>query len=392
MLEFCLMKPQDFSRRRTYPGTFGGSFDTVLRAADAVERLPGIVLAVLLLALAFVPSQGAWATALWLWAFFLCDWLLVRALPVAGRSFGPAKPPVVLLALMRLPFAFLPGVWAWAAQGLGSLLVVYGFWIEPHGLRVTRQVLRTHRLSSGARLRLLHLSDLHVERLSPRERRLSRLIREIEPDVIVFTGDFLSLSSVQDAKSWADVRALLESWQAPLGVFAVTGSPPVDQPQVVEQLLCGLPHVRCLHDERVPLSQNGETLGLDLLGLDCTHKPHVDAPRLASLMTAGGSSRFTVLLYHSPDLAPHAEELGVDLMLSGHTHGGQVRLPWFGALYTSSLYGKRFEAGFYALGNSMLYVSRGIGMEGQGAPRVRFLCPPEIVLWEIVGSGDAVDR
>jgi hypothetical protein len=102
-------------------------------------------------------------------------------------------------------------------------------------------------------------------------------------------------------------------------------------------------------------------------------------------MAAGPPSRFTLLLYHSPDLAPEAAALGVDLMLSGHTHGGQVRLPWFGALYTSSLYGKRYEAGRYALGRGTLYVSRGIGMEGKGAPRVRFLCPPEIVLWEIEG-------
>ena len=62
----------------------------------------------------------------------------------------------------------------------------------------------------------------------------------------------------------------------------------------------------------------------------------------------------------------------------------RVRLPWFGAVYTSSLYGKRYEAGRYDLGRCTLYVSRGIGMEG--APRVRFLCPPELVLWEIEGA------
>jgi hypothetical protein len=72
-------------------------------------------------------------------------------------------------------------------------------------------------------------------------------------------------------------------------------------------------------------------------------------------------------------------------MLSGHTHGGQVRIPGMGAVYPSSLYGKRFEAGRYLLDRMTLYVSRGIGMEGLGAPRVRFLCPPEITLWEISG-------
>jgi len=143
-----------------------------------------------------------------------------------------------------------------------------------------------------------------------------------------------------------------------------------------------MPNIRCLHNERVSMT-HGE-IELDILGLDCSHKPHVDGPKLAELAAAG--PRFTLLSYHSPDLAPEAAACGVDLMLSGHTHGGQVRLPLVGALYTSSLYGKRFEAGRYVLGKTTLYVSRGIGMEGKGAPRVRFLCPPEIVLWEIGGG------
>jgi predicted MPP superfamily phosphohydrolase len=63
-----------------------------------------------------------------------------------------------------------------------------------------------------------------------------------------------------------------------------------------------------------------------------------------------------------------------------------VRLPFFGALFSGSLYGKEFEAGRYQVGGSTLYVTRGIGMEGAGAPRVRFFCPPEIILWEIEGS------
>jgi predicted MPP superfamily phosphohydrolase len=93
------------------------------------------------------------------------------------------------------------------------------------------------------------------------------------------------------------------------------------------------------------------------------------------------------LLYHTPDLIETASELGVDLYLAGHTHGGQVRLPWLGAIFTASRYGKRYEMGSYRVGRTQLYVSRGIGMEGLGTPRVRFLCPPEIVELEL-GGGD----
>jgi predicted MPP superfamily phosphohydrolase len=73
------------------------------------------------------------------------------------------------------------------------------------------------------------------------------------------------------------------------------------------------------------------------------------------------------------------------MQLSGHTHGGQVRLPFYGALFAASLYGKAFESGRRQLAGLTLYVTRGIGMEGGGAPRVRFLCPPEIILWEVDG-------
>jgi predicted MPP superfamily phosphohydrolase len=143
----------------------------------------------------------------------------------------------------------------------------------------------------------------------------------------------------------------------------------------------GLP-VHWLQDERITLpTQAGE---IDVIGLHCTHRPHLDGPRLEQQIDPA-SPNFTVLLYHTPDLAPQSAQLGIDLQLSGHTHGGQVRLPLFGALVTGSLYGKRFEAGRVQLEQMVLYITRGLGMEGMGAPRVRFLCPPEIILWELSG-------
>jgi uncharacterized protein len=165
-------------------------------------------------------------------------------------------------------------------------------------------------------------------------------------------------------------------------VFAVTGSPPVDPPEVIARLLEGL-NIRWLKDERVTLDHKGQQI--DLIGVTCTHIPALDAPRLLKALD-GSTGRFTILLYHTPDLAPEAALAGVDLQLSGHTHGGQVRLPFYGALVTSSLYGKKMEIGRMQIGNLTLYVTRGLGMEGKGAPRVRFLSSPEIILWEIAGK------
>jgi uncharacterized protein len=380
------MSHPDFRHRRYFPGTHGNPFDVVLRVARFIERLPLPVFAALLAGLAILAARAEWWLAGSLLAFFVGDWALLAALPRAQKSFGPAKPPALLLALLRAPFALLPGPVALAAQVAGTGLVVYGFWIEPHRVQLTRQTMRSPKWQPGAPpLRVLHLGDLHLERLTDRERQVVALARETAPDLILFSGDFLNLSNVYDPVAWEAVRAVLVQLSAPLGVYAVTGSPPVDEPEVIPQLLRDMP-LRWLQDETVTLDHHGQAI--DLTGLTCTHKPFEDAPRLTALVQQQPDpERFKLLLYHTPDLAPEAADLGFDLQLSGHTHGGQVRLPIYGALYAASLYGKRFEAGRIQLNGLTLYVTRGIGLEGQGAPRVRFLCPPEVILWEIGGQG-----
>jgi predicted MPP superfamily phosphohydrolase len=87
-----------------------------------------------------------------------------------------------------------------------------------------------------------------------------------------------------------------------------------------------------------------------------------------------------ILLYHSPELMPQAIEQELDLYLCGHTHGGQVRLPIIGPLLTSSHLGRQYVMGLYRDGRTNLYVSRGVGLEGLSAPRVRLMARPEITL------------
>lgn len=376
------MRPHDFRDRRSFPGLEGGPFELLVTWAERIDRIPDPVFALLLLIPASLLGWAvAWDRAL-VGVYALGDWILLAALPRRRISFGPPKAPTLLLLFLRLPFALLPFPAHLALQSAGTVLVIYGFWIEPQQLGVTRQRLRSSKLDGRPSLRMVHFGDLHMERSTERDRRLVSIIHSLQPDVILFSGDFLSYSCVQDPEAWAAARQIFAALSAPLGVFAVSGSPPVDPEDVVAQILEGT-HVRWLRDERVSLRRGPAPI--DLVGLGCTHKPYLDAPRLAAL-TACPPENFTILLYHSPDLAPHAAECGIDLQLSGHTHGGQVRLPFLGALYPSSLYGKRLEVGRRQLGATTLYVTRGLGLEGKGAPRVRFLSRPEVTLWEIGGS------
>jgi uncharacterized protein len=374
-----LTSPTNFSNRTRFPGETGNPLDIALFATARLEKIPFPLFALLLAVFAGLRFWYAPREAFGLAFFFFTDWFLLAALPLAKRSFGPARPPTLILAVMRLVFSIFPfPVWL-MLQIAGTLLVLYGFWMEPVNLTITHQKLTSSKLTPSARpLRLLHLGDLHIEKIGLRETRLNALIQQMHPDVIVFSGDFLNLSYREDPAAVQAARQVIAQWNAPLGVYAVTGSPAVDYPEIVAEILTGLP-VRWLKNETVTLSYEGDQI--NLIGITCSHRPHLDTPLLSSLDF--DQNKLNILLYHTPDLAPEAARLGIDLQLSGHTHGGQVRLPGYGALLTGLLYGKRFEAGRYQLDRLVLYVSRGLGLEGAGAPRVRFLCPPELVLWEI---------
>jgi predicted MPP superfamily phosphohydrolase len=271
-----------------------------------------------------------------------------------------------------------------------SILAWYGTWIEGMDLRVTERSLALENWPAGVPpLRLLHLSDLHLERIGLREEKLAAIIDSLQPDLICFSGDLLSLSYNADPQAIADAREVIGRWRAPLGVYAVTGSPLVDLPETAAAILENHPHLRWLQDEAVTI-EIGEG-SLTLIGLTCTHQPPIDGPKLRSVLESAPRTSPVILIYHTPDLAPEAAATGVDLQLSGHTHGGQIRLPGYGAVITSSIYRKRFEMGEYQLARDgrepmTLYVSRGIGMEGGVAPRARFLCRPEVILWTLTGA------
>jgi predicted MPP superfamily phosphohydrolase len=325
-------------------------------------------------------------------ALIAIDGASLALLPRRGRSFGPVTPPLLVLALLRSAFTFgLGALWAgWPALVL-TLVVqlgltaahLYATWVEPLRLDVTRLELLSPKLRGGAPLRVLHLSDVHFERWTARERQLVREAQALAPDLILMTGDYLNLSYVRDPEAHAGVRELLAAVSACAPTYAVTGSPPVDLPDVVPAVFLGLP-ITWLCDETREIDVAGQRVRL--VGVRCSRDREQDGARLRRLLPQGAGDVFTVLLYHSPDLMPYAVECEVDLYLAGHTHGGQLRLPLFGALITSSDFWKRYEAGHYEERGTTLYVSRGLGMEGMGAPRARFLAPPEVILWSLVSA------
>ncbi len=369
-------------KKNEIPGVEGSTLEVLVTQGERLQRSHDILFGGLLLTLAALTTGLSWTTTSIMWGFLLLDWGLLTLLPHLKISYGPAKPPALLLAILRIPFMFVPHPWNWVLQAIGTLLVIYAFFFEPQSMVVTREYLITSKFRTGEKLRILHFGDLHIERLTAREDKVLKAARSLQPDLILFSGDILSFSNVDDALARSEAQSFFVQLSHVARVFAVAGSPPVDRKYVLEFVYDGS-DVMLLDLEQVNIDHPRGSL--TLTGIPCTHNPEHDGEALGRL-NPPRLDVFNILLYHTPDLAPKAAALGYDLQLSGHTHGGQVRLPFFGALYTSSLLGKRYESGRYQVGDMDLYVTRGLGMEGKAAPRVRFLCPPEIVLWEISGQ------
>ncbi|HEY89842.1 MAG TPA: hypothetical protein G4N98_08975 [Thermoflexia bacterium] len=323
--------------------------------------------------------------------FLLVNGGILTLLPIAGRSWGPVAPPLLGLTAIQLLLSWLlawllpgqSGLVLWSVLNIALTVVAgYATWIEPFRLQITERSINLGLIAqTGERpLRLLHISDLHFEGFSPREADLLAAVKTLAPDLIVLTGDYLNLSSVHDPASQAATRELLAQLKAPLGIYAINGSPAVDVPEIIPRIFAGLP-IHWLSNQTAAIEWQGKTLWL--IGLDCTLSWEADRRRLQELQQTLPAGSPTLLLYHTPDLMPDAAAQGIALYLAGHTHGGQLRLPFYGALFTSSRWGKRYEMGLYREAATTLYVSRGLGMEGLGAPRARFLAPPEIILWEL---------
>ena len=258
-----------------------------------------------------------------------------------------------------------------ALAALGVLCLAYGYFIEPYWLEVTHVRLAASKLPRGTRpVRIVLISDLHSDPSPRLEERLPDVVAAQEPDLIFFTGD-----CANSPEGLPVFRQCLKRVAEIAPTFAVRGNWDIGPP-ALRQALAGT-GARELNDELVSLTVHGACLWI--AGAAPEREP--DLGRLLSRVPPGA---FTVLLYHYPDAALEAAEHGIDLYCCGHTHGGQVALPFYGALITMSRFGKRFEAGLYRVGDTWLYVNRGIGMMGGAAPRVRFCSRPEVTVIDLV--------
>jgi len=192
------------------------------------------------------------------------------------------------------------------------------------------------------------------------------MANQLHPDLVALTGDYVTLSP---AYIWPAAQAL-GKLRARLGIFAVLGNHDfkVDAGEVTRALRAQ--HIRVLRNAHYALRAGDGTLWV--VGVDDLWSGGEDLPAALRSVPARDPK---ILLCHNPLGIHRASTHGIDFVISGHTHGGQVRLPVVGSLRGNSKLGERFVDGWNRLNGTQIYVSRGIG---RSVVPLRLNCPPEI--------------
>ncbi len=271
------------------------------------------------------------------------------------------------------------------ACAIAALLVAYGALIEPQRVTVRRQRIADTGLP---KMRIAVIADFHVGPLKGAAflRRIVAQCNALAPDLILLPGDFL-----YDATSSTEPLAVLAELRAPLGVFATIGNHDSgsyitlrhatfhtdDRSDAVTSALKAT-DITVLRNAVQKISVGGTAVAI--AGIEDLWSPrYAQVPEFLARLDR---STPTVLISHHPDAALDPVSAGINLVVSGHTHGGQIRLPFIGSLLPiPSALGRRYDTGLFRLpGGTALFITHGIG---ETILRARLCTPPEVVLLEI---------
>lgn len=281
------------------------------------------------------------------------------------------------------------------AVGLTSLaaLSYYALRVEPFRVELTHPKISLKRLPQNLDgMKILFLADMHIDEWTSREDRVLELSRSCpRPDLIVWGGDFLR--SRRGIPHALELVKQVSDYFPDVPTFAILGN--AEHKLMVGELKAFIAELECrgvsvLNNSSRLMNLRGETF--NLIGVDDPYYGYAD---LKQALEHVALDRFTLLLAHSPQITTQAARAGVDLMISGHTHGGQVRLPFLGPLKTQNPLCHNLDMGLFDHarltrtlgydpgGDICVYITRGIGLANVPGIRwaaPRFLCPPEVSL------------
>ncbi len=263
---------------------------------------------------------------------------------------------------------------------LKTLLKMTGLWARAlrnsTTYRVTDNVIKLPNLPKSFHgFRILHLSDIHIEGIIDHGQALREALGNLEYDLCVITGDYRLLTYGDYQKTLDALAPVVKEIQCPHGIIGILGNH--DFLEMVPGLeILG---IRMLLNEACPIHYQNESIWI--VGLDDAHWYEVaDLPKA---LTDVPTDRTRILLVHSPEIIQEATEVGMDLYLCGHSHGGQICLPGGIPIIANSRCARTYTSGPWQHKKLQGYTSRGIGTS---LLPVRIFCKPEIVLHKLVTS------
>jgi predicted MPP superfamily phosphohydrolase len=268
------------------------------------------------------------------------------------------------------------GVLIAASGGLLSLGGLnYAARIEPEWVETTGIALQLPRLQPEFNgYRIVQISDIHMNSWMNRARLagIVEKVNRLSPDLIAITGDFVSHNP---HNYFEEMSSELQKLAAPDGILAVLGNHDHWSNATVIRQALKQAGVRELHNQAILIQRDKAKLHIG--GIDSSYDGY---DRLDLVLKQIGDQGAAILLAHEPDYADVSAASGrFDLQLSGHSHGGQVVLPWIGPPILPP-HGRKYPRGLYRVGKMLQYTNRGLGM---ASLRVRLNCRPEITVFNL---------
>lgn len=235
-----------------------------------------------------------------------------------------------------------------------SLLFFWGMVIEPSQIKVEEVEIKIKNLPGDfENLKIIQLSDLHCKKFKKREEKILKIVKNLNPDYIFLTGDIVDWAT----KNFDSCQIFWRELSKNFSVFAVFGNH--DHRNLNFKNL-----KKILTESGIPVLDNqsqklkrGKSF-IYLLGVD---DPHLGYDNLELAMAEIKENKVKILLAHSPEIFSKAKEKDIDLVLSGHTHGGQINIPFLVDLILPLKYDKKYKRGLFQENSHSLYVSRGLG-------------------------------
>lgn len=312
------------------------------------------------------------------WLHLLPGWPSMFMIVALWLYWGAIYWPLRVLARRR-SLRGAKGATPLRIAALGApLLAIWGCFVEPNWLEAEPVELHHPDVHGGA-IRIAHISDLQLVDFGFRERELVAQVTAFRPHLVILSGDYMTGELGEDT-AIAAARTVIASLHPSHGTYA-TSSDSTSELQA-RRIFQGL-DVQYLLNRNVALDVAGTAVRIG--GINHYY------PRWDLVRRGASAAELFLVACHQPDLVDDCEQHvpETDLFFCGHTHGGQVQIPFYGPLVTlTRRTSRKVAAGgvFRTAGGMTLLLSRGVGMEGEYAPRLRLNCRPHLFLLTLRGT------